>query len=322
MKFRNLGHSGLEVSLAGIGTYIGAHYDADMMRAVIHKALDLGVNFIDTADLYGRGLAEEYVGKAIRGHRPGVILGTKFERRMGKGPLWAGASRRYIMEAVQASLHRLGTDYIDLYQIHYPDPTTPIEETMRALDDLVRHGDVRYVGCSNFAAWQVVEAQCLAKSERLHPFISAQNRYNLLERSVERDLVPVCEQYGLGVIPYSPLASGFLTGKYQPGRPPPEGSRLSAPSWGAPDLSDENFTRLAKLETFAQERDHPVADLALAWLASQAQVCTVIAGATRPEQVEENVRAMEWSLTPDDLAALDRVLAAQSGEDPTALSRV
>jgi len=311
MEYRRLGNSGLKVSIAGLGTNnFGRRCDAAQTEAVVHRALDLGVNFIDTADVYGGALSEEYIGRAIRGKRRDVILATKFEAPMGEGPLWSGASRRYIMEAVQGSLRRLGVDYIDLYQVHFWDTATPIEETMRALDDLVRRGDVRYVGCSNFSAWQIVEAQWVARSERLNPFISSQNRYNLLDRAIESEVVPACEKYGLGIIPYSPLRGGFLTGKYQPGEPPPQGTRFATEGrQAARVLSDENFATLAKLERFASDRDHTVGELALAWLGSQSSVASVIAGATRPEQVDENVQALEWRLTPEDLRALDAALS-------------
>lgn len=315
MEYRPLGNSGLQVSVAGLGTNnFGGRCDYEQSKTVVHKALDVGVNFIDTADVYGnRGLSEEFIGKAIEGHRRDVLLATKFSSRMGDGPQWAGTSRGYIMDAVQASLKRLNTDYIDLYQVHFPDAGTPIEETMRALDDLVRRGDVRYIGCSNFFAWQAVEAQWVAKSEHLTPFISAQNQYNLLDRSIERDLAPVSQKYGMSILPFFPLASGFLTGKYQPGQPPPEGARLSNPQQAARRLTDDNFAKLAPLEAFAQERDHTVGELAMAWLASQPFVGSVIAGATKPEQVEENARAIEWRLTPDDMKALDEAM----GVEPT-----
>lgn len=312
MEYRNLGHSGLQVSLAGLGTNsFGRRCDYAQSEAVVHRALDLGITFFDTADVYGGGgLSEEFLGKALEGRRHDVLIATKFESATGEGPLRKGASRRYVMAAVQNSLRRLGTDYIDLYQIHFWDPTTPIEETMRALDDLVRRGDVRYVGCSNFAAWQVVEAQWVARSEHLNPLISAQNHYNLLERSIEAELAPACQKYGLGIIPFFPLASGFLTGKYRPGESPPPGTRLAGGGMGSRYLTEENFARLARMEEFAHARDHAVGELAVAWLASQPFVGSVIAGATRPEQVEENARAIEWRLTHDDLTELDAALTA------------
>ncbi len=309
MEYRQLGNSGLKVSLAGLGTNsFGVRCDADQAAAVVHRAIDRGINFIDTADVYGGlGVSEEYLGKAIKGHRRDLIVATKF-KSMGEGPMQSGASRRYIMDAVEASLRRLDVDYIDLYQVHLWDETTPVEETMRALDDLVHRGDVRYVGCSNFTAWQIVESQWVAQSEHSSPFISAQNRCNLLDRHIEDEIVPTSQQYGLGIIPYHPLAGGFLTGKYRQGEPAPEGSRFATDGRNAGRmLNDESFAALGKLETFAEEHDHTVGELALAWLGSQPWVGSVIAGATKPEQVDDSVRALEWRVTPDELKQLDAI---------------
>jgi aryl-alcohol dehydrogenase-like predicted oxidoreductase len=311
MQYRALGHSGLQVSVAGLGTNnFGRRCNLEETTAVIHKALDLGVTFIDTADIYGDTFSEEFIGKAIAGHRDDVVLATKFERPIGgERPLRGGTSRRYIMKAVQDSLRRLSTDYIDLYQIHFWSDATPIEETLRALEDLVRRGDVRYVGCSNFAAWQVVESIWIGRSEHLNPLISAQHAYNLLDRRIERDILPVSRRYGLGIIPFSPLAGGFLTGKYRRGEVPPPGTRLAGGGAMANRaLSETNFATLDTLERFAAARDHTVGELALAWLAAQPGVGSVIAGATRPEQVEENVRALEWQLSAADLAELEAQL--------------
>ena len=310
MEYRNLGRSGLQVSVVGLGcNNFGMRCDLDQSKAVVRKAIETGINFFDTADIYGgRGKSEEYLGEALKDHRRNVVVATKFFAPMGEGPLWGGASRRYIFEAVEDSLRRLGTDYIDLYQVHFPDVKTPIEETMRALDDLVRSGKVRYVGCSNFAGWQVVESQWIAKTDHLSPFVSAQNQYNLLDRRIERELAPACEKYGLGILPYFPLASGFLTGKYRPGEKPAEGTRLAA--WGARGesmLSEPNFAMLTKLEDFAQTRGHTMIDLAIGWLASHAYVPSVIAGATKPEQVEQNVAAGAWKLTPEEMAEVDKI---------------
>src|SRR5579871_764296 len=315
MEYRLLGHSGLQVSIAGLGTnQFGRRLDAAGTAAVLHKAIDLGINFIDTADQYGSGQSEEFIGRAIKDHRRDLILATKFTQPMGEGPLWSGASRRYVMEAVHASMKRLDVDYIDLYQIHFPDPKTPIEETLRALDDLIRNGDVRYVGCSNFEAWQIVEAAWTAKTEHLNPLISAQNQYNLLNRTVERDIAPAAWKYGMGLIPYSPLAGGFLTGKYRQGEPAPAGTRFSGPrAFGTQIMTAENYAQVSKLQQFAEERDHTVGELALAWLASKTFVGSVIAGATSAEQVEENARALEWQLTPEDQRTIDEVCPPPSG---------
>ncbi len=310
MEYRALGRSGLQVSAVGLGcNNFGRRCDRQQTRAVVGKALELGVTFFDTADIYGpRGLSEEYLGAALEGHRREAIIATKFVGPMGEGPLWGGGSRRYLLDAADASLRRLGTEYIDLYQIHFPDVRTPIEETLRALDDLVRQGKVRYVGCSNFAGWQVVEAQWITRTQHLSPLISAQNQYNLLDRRIERELVPAAKAYGLGVLPYFPLASGFLTGKYRPGQAPPEGTRLAAAGpMGERILTEENFETLAKLEAFAQSRSRSMLELAIGWLASQPHVSSVIAGATRPEQVEQNVQAAEWRLAAEELAEVNAI---------------
>jgi aryl-alcohol dehydrogenase-like predicted oxidoreductase len=310
VEYRNLGRSGLQVSVVGLGcNNFGMRIDADQTKAVVDKAIELGINFFDTADVYGNlGQSEEFLGQALKGRRRDVIVATKFRSPMGEGPLWSGGSRRYIMDAVDDSLRRLGTDYIDLYQIHFPDPSTPAEETMRALDDVVRAGKVRYVGCSNYSGWQLVEAQWVAKTAHLTPFISAQNQYNLLDRRIERDLGQVVETYGVGVLPYFPLASGFLTGKYRRGEAPREGTRLAG--WGARGeamLSERNFAVLEKLEGFLESRDHSLVELAIAWLLSHPWVSSVIAGATRPEQVEENVKGGDWALTAEELAEVDQL---------------
>ena len=264
--------------------------------------------------MYGPGgVSEEYLGAALGARRHGVVIATKFGMPMGAGPYQSGGSRRHVHAAVEASLRRLGTDCIDLYQMHRPDPDTPIEETMRALDDLVRAGKVRYLGGSNFTASQVVEAQWIARHEQLSPFVSLQNLYNLLDRRIERELVAVCRKYGLGVLPYFPMASGFLTGKYRQGRTPPAGTRLALMAPMAERvLSEDNFATLGKLETFVASRRRSMIELALGWLATQPFVSSVIAGATSPEQVEENVRAVEWRLGADEMAEVDSLTRRSS----------
>ena len=310
MEYKNLGRSGLQVSAVGLGcNNFGMRIDLEQTKAVVGKALEVGINLFDTADIYGgRGKSEEFLGAALKGNRRNAVIATKFTGPMGEGPLWSGGSRRYIFEAVDDSLRRLGTDYIDLYQVHFPDAKTPIEETMRALDDVVRAGKVRYIGCSNFTGWQVVEAQWIAREGHLSPFVSAQNQYNLLDRRVERELMPACAKYGLGILPYFPLASGFLSGKYKHGEAPPEGTRLAA--WGPRGqamLSDQNFDVLGRLEAFASARGHAMIGLAIGWLASHETVPCVISGATKPEQVEENARAAEWKLTAEEMAEVDGI---------------
>lgn len=310
MEFRHLGRSGLEVSLVGLGcNNFGMRCDFEQSKAVVHRALDLGITLFDTADVYGGGgRSEEFLGKILKGHREKVVIATKFGMKMGEGPHRMGASRKYIMQAVEDSLRRLDTDYIDLYQVHRPDPHTPIEETLRALDDLVRQGKVRYIGHSNFAGWQTAEAHFVAQRLNATPFISAQNEYNLLDRRIEQELVPACNAYGLSILPYFPLASGFLTGKYRKGEELPAGTRLAnAGPMAARVLTDRNFEVLEKLEAFAQARGKGMVDLAIGWLASQPHVGSVIAGATRPEQVDQNVAAAEWRLTADELAEVDAI---------------
>lgn len=307
MEYRRLGRSGLEVSVVGLGcNNFGRRIGPEEARAVVEKALDLGVNFFDTANVYGGGgRSEEILGEILQGRRHQVVIATKFGNPMGEGPMQRGGSRRHIMEQVEASLRRLRTDYIDLYQMHVPDPDTPIEETLRALDDLVRAGKVRYIGNSNFAGWQVVQAHLIAEHRGLTPFISAQNEYSLLNRRIERELVPACQACGLGILPYFPLASGLLTGKYRRGEPPPPGTRLAAWPGAERLLTERNFTLVEKLAAFAEARGHSILDLAIGWLASKPYIASVIAGATRPEQVEQNVRAAEWRLTAEEMAEVD-----------------
>lgn len=304
MEYRNLGKSGLKVSLVGIGcNNFGGRCDAAKTKEVVNTALDCDINFFDTADMYGpRGLSEEYLGKAIAGKRDELIIATKFANPMGEGDLMRGASRRYIMQAVEASLRRLNTDYIDLYQQHAPDKNTPIEETLRALDDLVRSGKVRYLGNSNFSGWQIADADWTAKQHRLNGFVTAQNLYSLIDRSLEQEVVPACQQFGLGILPFFPLASGLLTGKYKRGSEPPEGTRLA--SWGdraKSALSDENFDLVDRLTGFAEERGHSILELAMSWLASMPHISSVIAGATSKEQVQQNAAAISWQLSADEM---------------------
>jgi aryl-alcohol dehydrogenase-like predicted oxidoreductase len=314
MEYKPLGRSGLQVSAVGLGcNNFGMRIDKDQTAAVVNKALELGVNFFDTANIYGGTRSEEFLGAALGDRRKDVVVATKFVGPVGGSVLTKGASRRHIMQAVHDSLRRLDTDWIDLYQIHFPDPGTPIDETLRALDDLVRDGKVNYIGCSNFSGWQIVEAQWTCRSANLVPLVSAQNEYNLLDRRVEREVVPAAATYGLGVLPYFPLASGFLTGKYRPGEKPGTDTRLGA--WGPRGeqmLSDRNFEVLGKLEAIAERHGKTMLDLAVGWLASQPHVSSVIAGATKPEQVEANVAAAKWRLTPDQLAEVDA--ATKRGE--------
>ncbi len=310
MEYRNLGNSGLKVSAVGLGcNNFGMRNDAEQTRAIVHRSLDEGITLFDTADIYGnRGASEEMLGKALGERRRDAVVATKFGMAMGDGPYLRGGSRRYVIAAAEASLKRLGTDYIDLYQIHQPDPETPQHETLEALNDLVRSGKVRYIGCSNFAAWQTVDALWISRANDLAPYISAQNQYNLLDRRIERELVPTCRQFGVGILPYFPLASGFLTGKYRRGAEPPKGTRLSLIKRMADQtLTDENFAKLERLDKFARDHNHTLLELAIGWLASQPQVSSVISGATSPEQVTENVKAGNWKLTSEELAEIDKL---------------
>jgi aryl-alcohol dehydrogenase-like predicted oxidoreductase len=310
MEMRNLGRSGLQVSLVGLGcNNFGSRLDLPATRKVVHRALDLGVTLFDTADIYGeRGRSEEYVGESLGDRRKDIVLATKFGMAMDDAGIRKGASRRYILSAVEASLKRLKTDWIDLYQLHQPDPRTPIEETLRALDDLIRQGKVRYIGCSNLPAWQVVEALWTAKHTLLDTFISCQDEYSLVVREPERELIPAMERYGLGLLPYFPLASGLLTGKYKRNAPMPAGARLSATQRLTDRyLTEANWALVERLEAFCAQRGHTLLELAFSWLAARPTVASVIAGATQPEQVEANVRAVEWKLTPEDLAEVDRL---------------
>ncbi|MCL6538287.1 MAG: aldo/keto reductase [Acidothermus sp.] len=317
MTYRQLGNSGLTVSTVGLGcNNIGRRLDVDATAAVVDAALDVGITFFDAADVYGSspGACEEILGEVLRGRREHVILATKFGKPM-RGAIFpeslARGSRRYIRAAVEGSLRRLQTDYIDLYQMHEPDPRTPIEETLEALDELVSEGKVRYVGSSNFAAWQVVDADWVARSAGLERFISAQNEYNLLNRDVERELVPACEHLGIGVLPYYPLASGLLTGKYRRDETPRTG-RLSEPTQQA-RLAAAPWDVIEALSRFAAERGLSLLDVAIGGLAAQPGVASVIAGATSPEQVKANAHACKWEPTAADLQELDRI-TGQAGE--------
>ncbi len=311
MEYRNLGTSGLKVSVVGIGcNNFGMRIDADQTREVVHAAIDHGINFFDSADIYGgRGKSEEFLGQAIKDKdRSQLIIASKFANPMGEGDMMKGASRRYIMNAVEDSLRRLDTDYIDLYQQHVPDPDTPIEETLRALDDLVTQGKVRYIGNSNFSGWQIADADWTAKHEGLNRFVCAQNLYSLMDRRLEREVVPACERFGLGILPYFPLASGMLTGKYKRGEAPAEGTRMAAMGPRAQAaMSDENFDMVEKLTAFAESKGHTILDLAMSWLATKPFISSVIAGATSPMQVEANANAASWRLTPEEMAEVDAI---------------
>jgi aryl-alcohol dehydrogenase-like predicted oxidoreductase len=312
MRKRRLGTSALEVSVVGLGgNNFGGRIDFAASERVVHKAIALGVNLIDTADSYGnRGGSEEELGRILGDKRKHIVLATKFGLPMDDTGTLRGASRRYIMHAVEASLKRLRTDWIDLYQLHRPDDRTPIEETLRALDELVRQGKVRYIGCSNLSAQQVIAAQDTASRQGLATFVSCQDEYSLLKRDIERELVPAAKAIGLGILPYFPLASGLLTGKYRRGAAPPPGSRLAKNQRHAQDfLSERNWRIVGELEAFAARRRRTLLELAFGWLLRDPVVASVIAGATSPEQIEQNVRAADWTPSAEDLAEFDRITA-------------
>ncbi|HXN44670.1 MAG TPA: aldo/keto reductase [Xanthobacteraceae bacterium] len=310
MRIRNLGRSGLQVSLVGLGcNNFGGRLDLAATRKVVHRALDLGITLFDTADIYGeRGRSEEYLGESLGDRRKDIVLATKFGMAMDDAGVRKGASRRYILSAVEASLKRLKTDWIDLYQLHQPDPLTPIEETLRALDDLIRQGKVRYLGCSNLPAWQVVDALWTAKHAGLDRYVCCQDEYSLVVREPERELIPAMERYGLGLLPYFPLASGLLTGKYKRNASMPAGARLTGTKRLADRyLTEANWRIVERFEDFCARRGRTLLELAFSWLTARPTVASVIAGATQPEQVEANIRAVEWNLTPEDLAEIDRL---------------
>ena len=313
MEIRNLGRSGLRVSVVGLGcNNFGGRIDLEATRTVIHKALDLGITLFDTADVYGEaGGSETAMGQVLGDRRKQIVLASKFAMPMNKAETLKGASRGYIMSAVEASLRRLKTDWIDLYQLHRPDPLTPIEETLRALDDLVRQGKVRYIGCSNLPAWQVVEAQWTAKHLNLNAFVSCQDEYSLVVREIERELVPAMQRYELGLLPFFPLASGLLTGKYQRNSAMPAGTRLTNTQRLADRfLTEQNWRIAERLGDFAASRGRMLLELAFSWLANRPQVSSVIAGATKPEQLEQNAKAVGWKLTAEEMAEIDRLSKA------------
>jgi aryl-alcohol dehydrogenase-like predicted oxidoreductase len=309
MSYRRLGASGLMVSVLGVGcNAFSRRVDQDGVNGIVAAARDTGVTFLDTADVYGveRGASEEMLGQALRGQRDEFVIATKF----GGGrqpPGQARASRTTVVRAVEDSLRRLRTEHVDLYQLHLPDDVTPIEETLSALTDLVRAGKVRYVGCSNFSAWQVADADWTARTSGLERFVSAQNEYSLLDRSAEQELVPACERFGLGLLPYFPLAHGLLTGKYVRGQGAPVGSRAAREPERARWLGSADWDRIEALAAYAEKRDVGILDVAIAGLAAQPAVGSVIAGATSGDQVRANAAALRWQPDEADLAELDQL---------------
>jgi aryl-alcohol dehydrogenase-like predicted oxidoreductase len=310
MQIRNLGGSGLRVSAVGLGcNNFGQRIDLEASRKVIHKAIDLGITLFDTADIYSNmGGSETVLGEVLGARRKDIVLATKYSKAMAEDGTKQGASRRYIFEAVEASLKRLKTDYIDLYQQHDYDPLTPIDETMRTLDDLVRQGKVRYIGNSNFPAWRIAEAEYVARAMNVSRFISSQDEYSLVVRDIEKDLLPAAQEYKLGLLPFFPLASGLLTGKYKRGEEAPADTRFGkVPRLRDRYINPRNEDIVEKLQAFAKARGHTMLELAFSWLAARPQVASVIAGATRVEQVEQNVKAIGWALTAEEIAEIDGI---------------
>jgi aryl-alcohol dehydrogenase-like predicted oxidoreductase len=313
MQYRNLGNSGVKVSEIGLGAAgFGHRVDKDTVRRIVDTALDHGINLIDTADIYGGGLSEEYLGPALEGHRDEVVIATKGRQRTGDGPNDIGASRYHLMNALEASLRRLRTDHVDLYQIHIIDESTPLEETMRTLDDMVRSGKVRYIGASNYAAWQMCRCNDIAEAHGWEKFITVQPHYHMLEREIERELVPYCRAFRIGILPYFPLAAGMLAGRYSPEGAQPPGSRAEAYDWVREYMdgyaADGGLETVDKLTAWAAERDHTLLELSFAWLLAEPLVSSVIAGVTKVEYVAPNVRAAEWVLTADEMGEVRAIL--------------
>jgi aryl-alcohol dehydrogenase-like predicted oxidoreductase len=310
MITRPFGSTGLRLSALGLGcNNFGRRLDLEGTRRVVDAALAAGITFIDTADVYGdRGGSERLLGETLGSRRKDVVLATKFGLPMDDASL-KGASRAYVMTAIEASLKRLKTDWIDLYYLHRPDPATPIEETLRALDDLVRQGKARFTGCSNLSGPKLADSIKVAREQKLAGFAAAQDEYSLLARGIEADLVPAIERHGLALIPYFPLASGLLTGKYRKGRPIPVGTRLAEQRSSTRFMNEKNIDVVERLAAFCAERGRTLLELAFGWLLSRRCIASVIAGATSPEQVQQNAGALGWQLTAEEITAVDRITA-------------
>jgi aryl-alcohol dehydrogenase-like predicted oxidoreductase len=311
MALRQLGDSDVRVTVAGLGcNNFGWRLDAAATARVVHAALDHGVNFFDTADVYGMGESERHLGAALRGRRDEAVILTKFGNPSDPDhPEHRGASPEHIRRAVEASLRRLGTDVIDVYMLHRPDPETPLEVTLEALDQLVKEGKVRVIASSNLAAWQIADADWIARGRGAARFVAAENRYSLLDRAAEREVLPACRHFDVSFVPWGPLAGGLLTGKYRRGEAAPDGTRLASSPRASQVLTDHNFDIVEAVERFAAERGITPTHVALGWLAAQPAVCSAIAGATTPEQVAANVAASAWTPSEDDLAKLNEISA-------------
>ncbi len=315
MRYRHLGNSGLEVSETGLGANSfgePGRRDYSESRDIVHAAIDHGINFVDTSNVYAQGLSEEYIGRALEGRRHEMLIGTKFGSMRNYGPNLFGGGRKFVMDSIEGSLMRLRTDYIDLYMIHRPDPRLPIEETLRAMDDLVRQGKALYIGVCNFEAWRMVDAVWTSKHGGMTLIISSQFEYSVLHRGSEAEMLPACRRHGVGVMPYLPLAAGFLTGKVGAGGIPPAGTRLAlddgqAGRW----ITEENLRVIGKLQDWAGERGKSLVDLAFAWLLADPVVGTVIAGASSPDQVSQNANASSWQLTQAERDEVTYILDTQ-----------
>jgi aryl-alcohol dehydrogenase-like predicted oxidoreductase len=301
LEQRNLGSSGLKVSVIGLGgNTFGATVDGNAAVRTIQHAIDSGINFIDSADVYSMGRSEELVGEAVKGRREKVIIATKCGIELSSGPHAGGLSRRWIIQAAEDSLRRLGTDYIDLFYAHKPDPATPLEETLRAMDDLVRQGKVRYIGCSNYAAWEVAHGHAICERLGLNRWVAAQNRWNLLDGLSDPELDRAAATLGIGIIPYTPLASGILTGKYRRGMEPVSGTRFADLPAIRDRLTENKLIRAERVRAWAEERGHTSTEAAIAWLLAHPSVSSVISGARAPEQIDTNLQAADWTLSPDE----------------------
>ena len=311
MEQRRIGISGLKVSAIGLGgNTFGATVDGDEAVRTIQHAIDSDITFIDTADVYSQGRSEELVGRAVAGRRQQVVIATKCGIPLDSGPHAGGLSRRWVTQAAEDSLRRIDTDYIDLFYAHRPDPETPIEETLSAMDDLVRQGKVRYIGCSNFRAWEVAYGMGASRLQRLEHWAAVQNRWNLLDGLDSPELDQAAAALGLGIIPYTPLASGILTGKYRRGEEPEAGTRIGDFSRMRERLTDDKLARTERVRTWAEERGHTVAEAAIAWLLAHPVVPSVIAGARHPEQIDANIRAAGWTMTPEERDELTAIAAS------------
>lgn len=309
MEYRQVGSSGLEISAIGLGcTNFGTRATDEQAAEIIHAAIERGITLVDTANSYSAGKSEEAVGRALRGRRDQVILTSKFAQPIGEGPMNCGGSRHHIMRAVEDSLRRLQTDRIDLYQMHIPDPVVPIEETLRALDDLIRQGKVRYIGSSCFEAWQLAEAEWTSRTSSLERFISTQCHYSLLTRDVEHHVLPVCEKYGIGVLPFFSLESGLLTGKYRAdGELPPDARAAKFPQFFFGVMNEANFAKIEALHEFAAARGRTLTELSLASILAKPAVSAVVVGAMSPQQLDGSIAALDWKLTPEELAEIDEI---------------